>query len=145
VTPARLAARCLELLGPVDGPIAVVGARRLRSAIAARVSVADDGMAATGAVCAFVGLSADPAARRACLNLLTERLSSGAPVVLVDHNRPRRVAAQLVGVLALLARGRAPSRAAYPAARELRAEGFVIDRLRLAAGERIQLIRAHRA
>jgi hypothetical protein len=36
-------------------------------------------------------------------------------------------------------------RLAYPTAREIRAAGFVIERLRLAAGERVQVVWARRA
>jgi hypothetical protein len=144
VTSARLAARCVELLGPVDGPVAVVARPRLRAAIAARVRLAEDGMPAAGAVCAFLGDRADPAVRRTRLLLVAARLAPGAPLVVVDHNRPRHAIGRVAVALALLARGHRPSRAAYPTARELHDHGLAIGCLRLAAGERIQLVRAKR-
>jgi hypothetical protein len=52
----------------------------------------------------------------------------------------RRLAAHA----ALAARGLGTARARCPAARELAALGFAIERLRLAAGERVQLVAARR-
>lgn len=144
MSPARLAARCVELLGTVDGSVAVDARPRLRGALAARVAVAADGAPAVAAVCAFVGERADPAARGARLQALAARLPRGAPLVVVDHNRPRRRLARLLGALGLLARGRRPARAAYPTALELAPNAFAVDRLRFAARERLQLVVAHR-
>jgi len=60
--------------------------------------------------------------------------------VLVDHNQPRVLWRRGLGILALAAARCAPSRARYPAARELAALGFAVERLRLACGERVQLV-----
>jgi hypothetical protein len=48
------------------------------------------------------------------------------------------------GALPAPGRGLRPSRARYPAARELAALGFAVERLRLACGERVQLVVARR-
>jgi hypothetical protein len=90
----------------------------------------------------FVGVDADPAARRALLDGVRRSLSPGAPLVLVDHNQPRRLVGRIIGVAMLLARGLSPSRARYPAARELAALGFTVERLRFEQGERVQLVAA---
>jgi hypothetical protein len=64
--------------------------------------------------------------------------------VLVDHNQPRRLWRRLIGIATLAASGFAPARARYPAARELAVLGFLIERLRLACGERVQIVAARR-
>ena len=144
MTPARLAARCVELLGDVQGPIAVVASPELTKALAAHVHVAPEGGPAAGAVCSFLRERAHPHARGLRLNALAARLPAGAPIVVVDHNRPRRLAARFANDVTLLARGMAPSRAAYPTARELHQHRFAVRCLRLAAHERIQLVAADR-
>ena len=144
MSPAQLAARCVELLGTVEGPVAVIAVPRLTGAVAERVRIAHEGEPATAAVCAFLDEPADPTARGARLQALAARLPVGAPIVVVDHNQPRQRLCRLLGALALLARGVKPVRAAYPTARELQQHAFVVDCLRLADGERIQLVRAHR-
>jgi len=144
VTPARLAARALELLGPVDGPIAVVGPEALAHAVAACTPVTSDGGPTAGAVVSFVHAPADGVARRRSLVTLRERLAAGAPLALVDWNQPRTWGRRVVAVAYLAARGFGPARGRYPAARELAEIGFRIERLRLAAGERLQLVLARR-
>jgi hypothetical protein len=128
VSDADLAARCRELLGAYDGTLALLGPG----------SAAPD--AAGAAVVSFVGAVADPVARRAQLERLRLVLPAGAPLVVVDHNQPRRLGARLVGAALLIVRGLPPVRARYPAARELAAAGFAVERLRLAHGERVQLV-----
>ena len=146
MSPARLAARALGLLGPVTGPVAVVAPRapRLAAALAARAPLATDGAPAAAAIVSFLGAPAHPADRQAALSALARRLPAGAPLVLVDHNQPRVFWRRGLGILALAAAGSAPSRARYPAARELAALGFAVERLRLACGERVQLVVARR-
>jgi hypothetical protein len=146
VRPARLAAECLALLGPVPGPVAltVPRARRLAAALAARVRRASEGEAPAGAVVAFLGDSARPAERQLALRVLQRRLPAGAPLVLLDHSQPRAWWRRGVGLLGLVAAGLGPARARYPAARELAALGFAVERLRLARGERVQLVVARR-
>ena len=146
MSPARLAARATAMLGPIAGPVAVAcpGTPRLARALAGRVRPALAGESAAGAVVAFLGVPARPAERQALLAGLGRRLVQGAPLVLVDHSQPRAWWRRLLGRAALAARGLGPARARYPAARELAALGFTVDRLRLAAGERIQLVAARR-
>ena len=98
MTPARLAARCVELLGTVDGPVAVVAPRGVVAAVGERVRVAgaDDG--ASAAVCVFLGEPIDRAARAATVQGLAARLAAGAPLVVVDHNQPRPRWRRLAGI-----------------------------------------------
>lgn len=147
MTAARLARRCIALLGPVAGPVAVAGpgAARLRAALAAEVRVAADDADAGAAVVSFWGAPARAAERRAVLEAVGRRLSPGAPLVVVDHNQPRTVWRRLLALPMLLAARLGPARARYPAARELRTVGFVVDRLRLDDGERMQLVGARRS
>jgi hypothetical protein len=146
VTARRLAEPCRALLGAVSGPVLVVGpdgpawSRALR---ALGLAMAVEG-AAAGGVVALLGERGDAAARARMLATMAERLVAGAPVVLVDHNRPRAFWRRPAGWLALLARGLPPSRDRHPAARELAAAGFTVECLRLAAGERVQHVRARR-
>ena len=139
-----LASRSLELLGPIEGRVAVLGARprRLASALGACVPLAGPGETASAAVITFLGASAVPAERQAVLASLGGQLDGGAPVVLVDHNQPRSWWRRALGVATLALRGLAPARARYPAARELAALGLEVERLRLARGERVQLVAA---
>ena len=144
--PARLAARALALLGPVTGPVAVVAppAGRLAAALAAATAIASDGALPAAGIVSFLGAPAHPADRQAALRALARRLPAGAPLVLVDHNQPRVLWRRGLGIVALAAARLAPSRARYPAARELAALGFTVERLRLACGERVQLVLARR-
>jgi hypothetical protein len=144
VSAAGLAARAVELLGRVDGPVAIACPVRpgLAAALATRLEPAHDGAAPQGAVIVFLGLPARPAERQAMLQTLLRRLVPHAPLVLVDHNQPRAWWRRLVGWLALAADRASASRARYPAARELAALGFTVERLELACGERVQLVRA---
>lgn len=146
MSAARLAAQCLALLGPVSGPVAVLGPRatRLRAALAGAVPAARDGDVPGGAVVVFLGVSGDPGERQADLRGLERRLRAGAPLVLVDHNQPRAFWRRVPAWLGLALAGLGPGRARYPAARELAALGFVVERLRLACGERVQLVLARR-
>lgn len=123
-----LTARCRELLGSYDGALAVLGPGSTPPDVAGAVVVS------------FVGAPADPVARQTLLARLRATLPAGAPLVLVDHNQPRRLMGRLVGAAVLLLRGLPPGRARYPAARELAGLGFAVERLRLADGERVQLI-----
>ena len=147
MNPARLAARCVQLLGPAPGPVAVAAprARRLAAALAARVRLAEAADVPAAAVVAFVGATADPAARQRLLAALGARLPVGGALVLVDHNQPRTWWRRVIALVPLAAAGLRPERARYPAARELAALGFTVERLRLACGERVQLVLAYRA
>ena len=145
MSPARLAARCVELLGSTSEPVAIATSASLRAALADRVRVAGDDEAPASAVCIFVGEGADPVARRARLAALAAQLPTGAPVVVVDHNQPRSFWRRAGGVAMLALRGLPPSRARYPVAQELQAQGFVIERMRFYAGERVQLVVGRRA
>lgn len=157
MSAAALAAECRLLLGAVAGPVLVIAdrPRGLAAALAAaevRVVTAPTpdcgegplpaGVRPGAAVVSFVGRPARPPQRQALLAGLRRVLAAGGPVVLLDHNRPRRWLRRAVAALGLLARGLPPRRARYPAARELQALGFTVTRLRFAAGERIQLVLA---
>jgi hypothetical protein len=146
VSGARLAARALALLGPAAGPIAVVAprARRLARAVARTTHVAADGDAPAAALVVLLGVKVAPSDRQETLRATQRRLPTGAPLVLVDHNQPRAVWRRALAVVPLLVAGLGPSRARYPAARELAALGFVVERLQLACGERVQLVVARR-
>jgi len=143
VTAAELAARCLELLGAPDGPIAIEPPTGpLATALERCVRV--DARAPVAAVCAFLGERADSAARGARLDALAARLVPGAPLALVDHNQPRAWWRRPLAWVALARHGLAPSRARHPVAREADAHGFRVERMRLVAGERLQLVLARR-
>jgi hypothetical protein len=146
VSPPRLAARAVELLGRAEGPVAIACPRapRLAAALAARLRPAGDGDRPAAAVIAFVGAASGPAERQRLLRALHTRLPPGAPVVLVDHSQPRAWWRRVPAVVLLLLRRLSPRRARYPAARELAALGFAVEALRLAAGERMQLVLARR-
>src|SRR5262249_38985263 len=99
-----LAARALELLGPLDGSLPVVGHRphRRAAALGAQVPIAA-GDVATAAVVTFLGAGAAPAERQALVASLG--LPAGAPVVLLDHNQPRTPWRRVLGIAALALRG----------------------------------------
>jgi len=83
--------------------------------------------------------------RAALLGELARVCAPGGVLVAVDHNRPRQRWAALRAVVAApRPAGATPAsrwrRLAYQTAREIRAAGFVIERLRLAAGERVQVV-----
>jgi SAM-dependent methyltransferase len=93
----------------------------------------------------FVGHASAPVERRSLLAEIHRALIAGGVLVLLDHNRPRhRVAALAALVRRPLVAGPTPGarwrRLAYPAAREAQAVGFTVQRLRLVAGERVQLV-----
>jgi hypothetical protein len=144
VTAARLAARCVELLGPVEGPVAVVAPPPLVEALAARVPIANGDQAATGAVCVFLDGPIDPSLRVATLDALAGRLPATAPLVVVDHNQPRQVLRRMVAAVSLALHGQGPARARYPVAREVQDRGFMVERLCFDPGERVQLVLARR-
>jgi len=70
--------------------------------------------------------------------------TASAPVVLLDHGQPRALWRRVVGAAVLALRGLGPARARYPAARELAALGFAVERMCLACGERVQIVLARR-
>jgi SAM-dependent methyltransferase len=97
-------------------------------------------------------LGDDPTAprRQAALRELRRALAPGGLLLVVDHNRPRGRAQAFA---ALLRQPRVSGRSlglrwrrlAYPVAREAHASGFTVDALRLALGERVQMIVARKA
>lgn len=133
-----LVRRALELLASA-GPI-VVAPPSLAHAASAHAPLAPDGVVACGALCSFVGERVDARGRRARLDALARRLPPGAPLVVIDHNQPRQWWGRALGGSLLILRGLGPARARHPTARELRAHGFVVSCLRLACGERVQLV-----
>jgi len=144
VSGARLAAHAVRLLGPVAGPVALVAPPRLGAHLGTHLAAAKNGDVPAAAVVAFLGRPPEPATRQALLVALRNRLPPGAPIVLLDHSQPRVAWRRAIGALLLAVRGLWPSRARYPAARELAALGFAVERVRLARGERVQLVVARR-
>jgi hypothetical protein len=112
----------------------------LEAALAARLpEPARDGTPAA-AIVVFVGVPARPEERQRVLRDLQRRLPAGAPVLLVDHNQPRAWWRRVLAAPSVALPGLGLARARYPAARELAALGFRVERLGLGHGERIQLI-----
>lgn len=143
MTAARLAAQCVELLGPLDGPVEVRAPAPLAQALAALLP-SDRTGDAVAAVCDFRDEPSEHTPWGSRLAPLATRLPPGSVLVVVDHNQPRGWWQRVVGTIVLAARGVPPMRARYPTAREIAAQGFVVERLRLCDGERIQLVRASR-
>lgn len=144
MTAARLAAQCVDLLGPVDGPVDVRGSETLARALATRLPAGRDGDAPVAAVCDFRDEPSGHAPWAARLPALATGLPAGAVLVVVDHNQPRARWRRVLGMIVLAAHGFPPMRARYPTAREIAARGFVVERLHLLDGERLQLVRARR-
>jgi len=144
VRAARLAARCVELLDGIVGPIAVSAPPDVTGALATRVTVAGENGPIAGAVCVLLGKAVDEAARARTWTGLAARLAADAPLVVVDHNQPRAAWRRAVGALALLLTGQGPARARHPTAREVWAHGFTVQRMRFDDGERVQLVLARR-
>jgi len=106
------------------------------------VRAARDGERPAGAVVVFLGAPARPAERQSALRTLARALAPGALLLLVDHNQPRAWWRRGVALPRLLLARLEAARARYPAARELAAIGFTVECLRLACGERVQLVLA---
>src|SRR5262249_48159828 len=119
-------------------------AARLAATLPPRTLRAGQEEPAAAAIVTFLGAAADPAARQTLLAGLRARLAADTPIVLIDHNQPRTWRRRVRGAVALAMRGLGPARARYPAARELAALGLEVVRLRLARGERVQLVLARR-
>jgi hypothetical protein len=98
----------------------------------------------------FVGVCPSPAERQRILAEARTHLVSGGTLVVVDHNRPRCFLPAVAAAAGMPPSppGRSPRgrwrRLAYPTAREVQATGFVVEALRLAAGERVQIVFARR-
>jgi SAM-dependent methyltransferase len=100
-------------------------------------------------VLSVVGHAAPSVERVRVLARIGEVLTPEGTLVVVDHNRPRRSVAAFRAVLgAPRVPGASPARRwrrlAHPTAREVQGAGFRVDRLRFAAGERIQIVIAKR-
>ena len=140
MTAARLAARCVDLLGAIAGPLAIVASPTVRAAISVCHPVAEDGVAA--GICVLTG---EPVARRGVvLDAMAARLPEGAPLVVVDYNQPRTWWRRVIGAVTLALHGHSPARAREPVARDVQTHGFTVERLCLEDGERLQLIVARR-
>jgi hypothetical protein len=93
----------------------------------------------------FVGHDPVPGMRAGLLAEVRRALVPGGVVFVVDHNRPRR---SLPALLAVLRRPWVPGasprrrwrRTAYLTAREMQAADLAVQRLGLAAGERVQVV-----
>lgn len=101
------------------------------------------GAIATLAV-SFVGDASTPHARRALLDQACRAVRPGGTLVVIDHNRPRRRLAALVALARSPRLRGSPSarwrRQGHPVAREARDCGLTVERLRLAVGERVQIV-----
>ena len=100
-------------------------------------------------VLSAVGHAIDADERRQVLETLAATFSEGHTLVVVDHNRPRRFGAALAAAIGAPAvPGGSPAarwrRLADPVARAVQSAGFRVDRLRLVAGERVQVVIATR-
>lgn len=100
-------------------------------------------------VLCVVGHAPAPEERARVLSALAARCGAGTRLVVVDHNRPRRIGAALRALVGLpRVPGGSPAvrwrRLADPTARATQAAGFRVDRLRLVAGERVQVVTATR-
>ena len=141
MTRRRLVAQATALLGDAK-PIVVEPAAWAALVAPARSTVGGDGGA--GGLVSFLGERLDRGARLARLDALAARLPAGAPLVVVDHNQPRTWWRRALGAVALAARGLGPARARHLVAREVHGQGFAVERLELACGERVQLVLARR-
>ncbi len=98
-------------------------------------------------VLSLVGHAPAASDRQALLGELARVMKAGSALIVVDHNRPRRLVAALAAAIrAPRVRGRSLGarwqRLSYPAAREIQAAGFTVQWLRFAAGERLQVVLA---
>ena len=105
--------------------------------------------AARAVTVSFVGQPASADARRSALADAVRALAADETLVVVDHNRPRSHLAALAALVrAPWIPGIAPAarwrRQGHWTARELQDAGFRVERLRLAAGERVQVVFARR-
>jgi hypothetical protein len=105
------------------------------------------GSAATAV--SLVGLDPSHEDRHRVFLALAAALAPASVLIVVDHNRPRRMAAALAALAAAPAvPGASPvrrwRRLARPTAREVQAAGFRVERLRFVAGERVQVVIATR-
>jgi SAM-dependent methyltransferase len=144
----HLVPRASSTVGLVDRTAVRPPATATLRSPATMLPIRDDAIAWIGV--SFLGDPSPPAVRRALLAELARVLAPAGTLVVVDHNRPRR---RLAAIAAVAMSPRPPGatpaaawrRLGYPVAREAHAAGFVVDRLRLAAGERVQVISARRA
>lgn len=98
----------------------------------------------------LIGLDPSPEDRCQVFAALADALEPGSVLVVVDHNRPRRVSAALEALAgAPWVPGGTPGgrwrRLARLTAREVQAAGFRVEKLRLVAGERVQVVVAIRS
>jgi hypothetical protein len=108
----------------------------------------DDGL--RWVIVSAVGHPAPAEERHAVLRDVVLGLAGNGGVVVVDHNRPRRLFAALAAVVGTprvpgWSPGRRWRRLAHPTARAVQGAGLRVDRLRLVAGERVQIVVATRA
>lgn len=104
---------------------------------------------AAATVVSLIGLDLAPEDRCRVFASLAAAGAPGTVLVVVDHNRPRSAAAALLALIAppwlqSWSTARRWRRLAQPTAREVQSAGFRVDRLRLAAGERVQIVVASR-
>ena len=107
------------------------------------------GGAARAVTVSFVGRTTSVEARRRTIADAAGGLDTDGTLVVVDHNRPRRRLAALAALVRApwipgVTPGARWRRQARPTARELQDAGFRVERLRLAAGERVQVVFARK-
>ena len=98
----------------------------------------------------LIGLDPAPDERRRVFASLAAALNPGRVLIVADHNRPRRLTDALVAVVAApRVPGSTPrerwKRLGRPTAREVQTAGFRVEKLRLVAGERVQIVVATRS
>ena len=101
------------------------------------------------AALSLVELDPTPDERHRVFGALAAALVPERVLIVADHNRPRRMVDALRAIVARpLVPGSTPSerwqRLARPTAREVQAAGFRVERLRLVAGERVQIVVSRR-
>ena len=106
--------------------------------------------AAAALAVVLIGSDPSPTDRQRTFARLAAALVPDGYLVVVDHNRPRRLGAALTALVRTpWLPGWVPSRRwrrlACPTAREVQAAGLRVERLRLVAGERAQVVVARRA
>lgn len=97
----------------------------------------------------LVGFDPTPEERGGVFAALAAALPPASVLIVIDHNRPRRMSAALAALVSEPALpGASPvrrwQRLARPTAREVQVAGFRVEKLRLVAGERVQVVVATR-
>ncbi len=93
----------------------------------------------------LLGVRGAAGPRRLLWQEMCRAVGVGGHLVVVDHNRPRRILPRITNLVCCVVAGVHPVvRPAYPVAREIQAHGFDVLWLRFACAERVQIVGAHR-